>query len=132
MKFSRPLFALLLLLSGLVTAFLGARTLLDAEGMMETFGVTAAGAEGLELLIAVLGSVLLSLALIVLLAAWWSWRDLSAGRTLGLVCAATLLLVAICAFVIGGSTEILLLDGIRGLVLFALGLTWKPSAEQSN
>ncbi len=128
MKYSRQLFALLLLVSGLLTAFLGARTLLDPEGMMETFGANAAGAQGLELLIAVLGAALLSLALFVLLAGHWAWRGHQHGRTLGLLCAATLLLVAISAWLVGNSTEILILDGVRGGLLLAFGLSWKPDA----
>lgn len=130
MKAARPLFALLLLLSGVVTAVLGTRTLLDPDGMMRAFGVPTASGEGLDLLIAVLGSALLSLAAVVLLAAWWSWRAVTAGRTLGLLCAATLLLVAVSAWAIAGSTQVLVLDGSRGLLLIALGLAWKPDAAR--
>lgn len=128
MKYARALFALLLLLSSLVTAFLGLRTLIDPQGMMRSFGVPPEGAAGLELLIAVLGSALLSLAMIVLLAAWWSHQNRSEGRTLGMVCACTLLLVAVSAWLVAGSTQVLILDGVRGLLLLALGWAWRPQA----
>ena len=122
------LFVLLLFLSSLVTGFLGARTLIDSEGMMETFGVERTAVPGLELLTSVLGSVLLSLALFVLVAAWWSWQKRPEGRTLGIVAAGTLLLVALCAWMLGGSVQVLVLDGVRGTVLLVLGLLWRPEA----
>lgn len=126
MKHARVAFAILLALSGIVTAFLGARTLYDPQGMMEAFGVAVVDAPGIELLIAVLGSAILSLALFVLLAAWWSWQNQSAGRTLGMLAAATLILVAVCAWWIADSMQLLLLDGIRGGVLLLVGFLWKP------
>ena len=125
MKHARTLFALLLFLSSLITGALGFRTLLAPEAMMSTFGVSAADVAALDLLIAVLGSVLLSLAIIVLLAAIWSWRGNEAGRTLGLVCAGTLILVGLGAWLLAGSTQILMLDGIRGATLIVLGFGWK-------
>lgn len=127
MKHARTLFALLLFLSSLVTGFLGIRTLLDPEAMMSTFGVPPSELDGLMLLIAVLGSALLSLAAVVWLAGWWSWQGRSEGRTLGLVCGATLLLVAVSAWRIGGSIEVLLLDGVRGTLVLLLGFLWKPN-----
>ena len=109
-----------------MTAFLGIRTLLAPQAMMETFGVSVTTFQGLDLLTSVLGSAILSLSLFVLLAAWWSWRDLVAGRTLGLLCAVTLWLVAASGWLLGGSTEILLLDGVRGTLLFLSGWLWRP------
>ena len=129
MKGLQIAFALLLLLSALVTGFLGLRTLLDPDGMMVTFGVEVQDVPGLDLLTAVLGAVLLSLSLFVLLAAVWSWQGRAAGRTLGLVAASTLLLVAVCAWSLGGSLEVLILDGVRGLVLLTLGALWKPTED---
>lgn len=125
----RRLFATLLLLSGFVTGFLGLRTLIDRQGMMRDFGVDPSQAIGLDLLIAVLGGVLISLAMLVLLAALWSFQARTEGRTLGLLCALTLLVVAASAFIVAGSVQVLLLDGVRGLVLLGLGLCWKPSGK---
>ena len=129
MKCARVVFAVLLLLSGAVTAFLGLRTLVDPEGMMVAFGAPVTRAPGIELLMAVLGAVVLSIALFVLLAGWWSWQNRSEGRTLGILAAATLILVALCAFWIADSTQLLLLDGVRGVVLLVAGFLWKPADE---
>lgn len=124
-------FVALLALSALITSGLGVPTLLDPEGMMVTFGVAVQQSPGLDLLTAVLGGVLISLALFVFLAAWWSYQGRPAGRTLGQLAAVTLLLVAVCAWAIGGSLQVLLLDGVRGVVLLVLGSLWKPAAESS-
>ncbi len=126
MKKTQLAFVVLLFLSALVTAGLGARTLLDPQGMMTTFGVEVSEVPGLDLLTAVLGGVLLSLSLFVLVSAVWSYQGRREGRFLGMVAAGTLLLVAACAYFVGGSTEILLLDGVRGTVLLVLGWLWTP------
>lgn len=96
---------------------------------MVSFGVEVQRSPGLDLLIAVLGGALLSLASFVFLAAWWSYRGLVAGRTLGRLAAVTLLIVALCAWALGGSLEVLVLDGVRGVVLLVLGTLWKPNGE---
>ena len=119
---SGRLLGLLLTLSGAVTALLGLRTLIDPEGMMESFSVTLPDGVDLSLLISVLGAAILSLGLIQALAAFWSWTGRAEGRTLGLLCAGTLLLVAACAYLQAGSTQVLLLDGVRGLALLLAGL----------
>lgn len=120
------LFAIALLLSGLLTCALGVRTLIDSNGMMVSFGVDPAAVVGVELLVAVLGSAVLSLGLVVLLATVWVWQGRPAGRTLALLSAVTLLIVAITAWLQAGSLQVLLLDGVRGLILLGLGLAWKP------
>lgn len=124
----QTVYAVALLLSGLLTCVLGLRTLVDRDGMMRGFGIEPSATVGLDLLIAVLGAAILSLGLTVLLAAVWVWQGLAAGRTLGLLCAATLLLVAGAAWLQAGSTQVLLLDGVRGAVLLALGVAWKPTS----
>ncbi len=127
MKHARIAFAVLLFLSALTTAGLGVMTVLAPERMAEGFGIVWTGDPGVALLTAVLGGVLVSLSLFVFLAAWWSWHSKQEGRTLGLISAATLLLVAVVAFAVGGSVQVLLLDGIRGTVLLLLGWLWRPS-----
>lgn len=123
---SGRLLGVLLALSGTVTSLLGARTLLDPAGMMESFSVVLPDGVDLSLLISVLGAAILSLGLIQGLAAVWSWRGRSEGRTLGLLCAITLLLVAACAYLEAGSVQVLLLDGIRGSILLVAGLLTSP------
>ncbi len=128
---AQVIFCLVLFLSGLLTFVLGVRTLVDPAGMMQTFGI-AESLDGLDLLIAVLGGALISLALFVSLAAWWSWHGRKEGRTLGLLAAATLLLVALCGWTIGGSTAVLALDGVRGLLLLVTGLLWQPRTSSET
>ena len=128
MKRTQLAFVVLLFLSGIVTGFLGLRTLLDPQGMMTTFGVEVSELPGIELLTSVLAGVLLSLCLFVLLAAVWSAQGRAEGRTLGMVAAFTLILVAACAYFVGGSVEVLLLDGVRGTVILLLGWFWKPDS----
>ena len=124
---SGRLLALVLTISGAVTSLLGVRTLLDPDGMMESFAVSLPAGVDLSLLISVLGSAVLSLGLIQGLAALWCWKGRFEGRTLGILCAVTLLLVAACAYLQAGSTEILLLDGIRGVLLLVAGMAWRRS-----
>ena len=123
---ARVLFALLLFLSSAITGLLGLGTLLTPESMAEGFGVSADDLEGLDLLMAVLGGALVSLSAFTALAGIWSWKAKPEGRELGFVCAATLALVAVCALVFAGSTQVLLLDGVRAALLILLGVLWRP------
>ncbi len=129
MKPTQLVFVILLFLSAGITGVLGAGTLLDPPAVMTSFGVDGALPSGGVLLVAVLGSALLSLSCFVFLAAWWSRKGLRQGRTLGMVAGFTLLLVAACAYGIAGSVQVLVLDGVRGLLLLGLGWLWQPEAE---
>ncbi|REJ82722.1 MAG: hypothetical protein DWQ36_20005 [Acidobacteria bacterium] len=118
-------FAVLLALSGALTGLLGVRTLVDPEGMMTSFGVALGTLDDVKLLVAVLGSVIVSLAGFTLAAAAWSWQRRDAGRNLGLLAALSLLFVAACAYGLGGSAQVLVLDGVRGGVLLVSGIVWR-------
>ncbi len=128
----RLAFSGLLALSAFATGALGSLTLVAPDRLASGFNVTLPEDVDLSLLMAVLGGVLLSLALIVGLAAHWSFQQRPEGRTLGLLCAVTLLLVAVAGWWFGGSREILLLDGVRGVVIFALGWFWKIEEPQAR
>lgn len=126
---SGRLLGLLLGISGAITSALGLRTLLDTDGMMQSFGVALPEGVDLSLLISVLGAAILSLGLVQILATMWSWNGRAAGRTLGMLCGVTLLLVAVCAWIQAGSMQVLLLDGIRGTALVLVALASKPGAD---
>ena len=128
----RVVLGVLTSISAALTCLVGLSTVADPLGTAARFGVELAEDPVLRTVLLTLGAAVISLGVFTALAARWVFLDRAEGRTLVLLCAGSLLLVAALGGVIGASRQILLLDGIRGAVLLVLGSLWAPGGARGG
>ena len=118
----RSLYVLVLILSGLLTLVIGLNMLVNSQTVAESSGVEWDPAGGIVTLVKALGASVASIGALQIIAGLWLRAGDVGGANLGLVMGGVLLFIGLASFVGAGAVEILLLDGIRGLLILGIGL----------
>ncbi len=133
MNRSKWILVVVLALSGTLQVILGLWLLLDAEGIVATFGIPATE----ELLAApivvtlqhLFGPSLLFISAYSLFTAYLVFRDSPVGFPLAILSGTALFLIGVFFYIRLGNVQVLLTDGLRGFVILLAALYYRVSFD---
>lgn len=113
-----------LIISSVIQLFLGIQLFTNTEELLPKFGINVENSPesfaSIKVMTNMIGKFLLNFCIITAIATFFVWKDNKAGLILSLFFGLTMVVGGLISLKSGGGTLFLLVDSVRGLIIFIL------------